>query len=595
MFRSSRACASLIRSLLLGTATTALAVTASSVLLVGCKDESQPDYWVEKLNDQSWRARSVTRLGQFFEDASSKAKGDNNAPEVQNLLNKIVDPLTKTYVDKYSEMDGKTRVSLIKLLASFRDKRTEPALKKAFEEFAKKPATSKDDADIKWAVRAAADLKLDSLNDPLVQAFLKLRASTMLGGIAYKDFNDAMVKIKAKSWTGPLISALDAPIERPAGDKDKDKIDPYRDQLFWQTTAAQVLGELAAPEAVEPLVKIMLDPSKVDCQATAVLAMVKIGKPAAEAAVKLLKGEDEKMIAFHYRRLKELKQIKDEDEKKMKEKPQDAPHVQTAAIMVGTIGRGEGVAPMLEALKKAEKDVTRALIARELVKLPESPDTMKAFKETFEKISIEANVPPGMNALQMLAEAAGQFYNADEFVDWLLERAEKTKGSGEDLKALQGAILVTTIKLAKASQLDKVKAAVDKYGTKLEKDLYAQAEKLVKACGDKAECYLTEMEKSSNQEQATQFIAIKAGYMSAILGGEAQRDELVARIDSFENAAVRFVAAQTIDHLSPKGSKEAAAKLRKVIDKNAESGDKDKIAGDAPVKQVMYRIESRAD
>jgi len=594
MFRSSRARASLIRSLLLGTATTAFAVTASSVLLVGCKDESQPDYWVEKLNDDSWRARAVTRLGQFFEDASSKAKGDNNAPEVQALLNKIVDPLTKTYVDKYDKMDGKTRVALIKLLASFRDKRTEAALKKAFEEFAKKPATSKDDADIKWAVRASADLKLDSLNDPLVQAFLKLRASTMLGGITYKDFNDAMVQIKAKSWTGPLIAALDAPIERPTTDKDKDKIDPYKDQLFWQTTSAQVLGELAAAEAVEPMVKIMLDPAKVDCQATAVLAMVKIGKPAADAAVKLLKSEDEKMIAFHYKRLKDLKQIKDDDEKKMREKPQDAPHVQTAAIMLGTIGRGESVAPMLEALKKAEKDVTRALIARELVKLPESAESLTAFKEAFEKISLEANVPPGMNALQMLAEASGQFYNA-ELVDWLLERAEKTKGSGDDLKALQGAILVTTIKLAKADQLEKVKAAVDKYGTKLEKDLYAQGEKLVKACGDKADCYLQEMEKSSNQEQATQFVAIKAGYMGAILGGEAQRDELVKRIDSFENAAVRFVAAQTIDHLSPKGSKEAAAKLRKVVDKNAESGDKDKMAGDAPVKQVMYRIEARAN
>ena len=120
MFRSSRARASLIRSLLLGTATTAFAVSASSVLLVGCKDESQPDYWVEKLNEASWRSRSVTRLSQFFEDASSKAKGDNNDPKVQELLNKIVDPLTKTYVDKYAELDTKTRVALIKLLAAFR-------------------------------------------------------------------------------------------------------------------------------------------------------------------------------------------------------------------------------------------------------------------------------------------------------------------------------------------------------------------------------------------------------------------------------------------------------------------------------------------
>ena len=83
--------------------------------------------------------------------------------------------------------------------------------------------------------------------------------------------------------------------------------------------------------------------------------------------------------------------------------------------------------------------------------------------------------------------------------------------------------------------------------------------------------------------------------MTCVLGSEAQRDELVKGIDSFENAAVRFVAAQAIDHLSPKGSKEAAAKLRKVVDKNAEGGDQNKIQGDDPIKQVMYRIESRAE
>ena len=184
MFRSSRARASLIRSLLLGTATTAFAVTASSVLLVGCKDESQPDYWVEKLNEDSWRARAVTRLGQFYEDASSKAKGDNSTPEVQALLNKIVEPLTKTYVEKYDKMDGKTRVALIKLLASVRDKRTEPALKKAFEEFAKKPATSKNDADIKWAVRASANI-VEKMVEGSVQKYLK--EVTLLGQPFVKD------------------------------------------------------------------------------------------------------------------------------------------------------------------------------------------------------------------------------------------------------------------------------------------------------------------------------------------------------------------------------------------------------------------------
>ncbi len=50
MLRSSRTIASLIRSLVLGTATTTtMVLVAASV--VGCKDESQPDYWVEKLDD----------------------------------------------------------------------------------------------------------------------------------------------------------------------------------------------------------------------------------------------------------------------------------------------------------------------------------------------------------------------------------------------------------------------------------------------------------------------------------------------------------------------------------------------------------------
>ena len=94
MLRSSRPIASLIRSLVLGTATTTtLVLVAASV--VGCKDESQPDYWVEKLDDPAWRARAVKRLEQFFEDSVTK-NGDLKSEGVQTLIGKTVDPLTKT-------------------------------------------------------------------------------------------------------------------------------------------------------------------------------------------------------------------------------------------------------------------------------------------------------------------------------------------------------------------------------------------------------------------------------------------------------------------------------------------------------------------
>jgi hypothetical protein len=292
------------------------------------------------------------------------------------------------------------------------------------------------------------------------------------------------------------------------------------------------------------------------------------------------------MQSFNIRRIKEVTGAK--------EAPKDKPYVATAALILGTIGRTEGLTAMIAALKKDESDVNKAVIARELSKIPATPQSKQAFKDAYEAISIETVVPPGgANALQMLTESAAQFYDPG-MVDWLLDRAENTKGGGEDKKALQGVVTVTVMKIAKADQLPKLKAAVDRYGTKLEKDLFVQAEKLLKACGDRVPCYLDAIEKSESQEQATQFAGIKSGYMIAILGNEDARGELISRLESIDNAAVRFVAAQAIDHLSPKGSKEAAEKLKLIIDKNIQSADKDKVMGDAPLKQVMYRIETRA-
>ncbi len=582
MLRSSRTVVSLIHSLVVAAATPTLATALLATTVVSCKDESQPEFWLEKLEDTAWRARAVKRLEQFFEDAVTRNGSDIKAAGVQELISKIVDPLTKAYADGYDQLDTKTRVSLIKLLSAFRDKRTEPALKKAFEEFAKKPATSKDEQDIKWAARATGEMQLASLADPMIQAFMKLRASSMLGGVVYKDLNESLLGMPSKSWVGPLITKLEAEITPPKSDKDKDLIDPYRDQLFWQTTSAELLGRIGDAQAVDPLLKVMLDPSKADVQTTALLALVKLGKPTVETATKLLEGKADKLIAFNARRIKEItgKDV------------QGTPYVGTAALVLGTTGRADA-APALIAAVGSEKDApTRAVLARELSKVPATEETKAAFKTAFESFSLETVIPPGGSALEVLTEAAGQFYDSG-MVDWLLERAAKTKGGADDLKGFQAGVAVTAMKLARADQLPAVKTAVDRYGTQIEKDVYALVEAQVKACGDRVPCYLASIQKAENQEPKTQFGGIKAGYMIGVLGNDQARDELVSVIDGISNAAVRFVAAQAVDRLTPKGSKAVSDKLNAIIQKNAKSADRGKAAGDSPLKQVMYRIDAR--
>lgn len=580
MLRSSRRLASLIGSLVLGTALPA-AVSVTALFAIGCKDESQPEYWVDKLNEPSWRARAVNRFEQFFEDALTRANKDLKAQEVQDLINKSVDPLTKAYVEGADQLDPKSRVTLIKLLSGYKDKRTEPALKKAFTDFAKNPRTSKDDVDIKWAAIAVSDMKLESAAGPMLEAFLKLRANTMLGGMVYKDYNAAMLSMPSKSWVGPLIQKLEAEVTRPQGKKNKDAIEDYMDQQFWQTTAAALLGKIGDPAAVEPLIKVILDPAKVDFQATAVVALIQLGKPAMDTAVKLLKG-DEKLTSYCLRRIKDTG-----GEVKGK------PCVQSAAIILGSIGRPEAIPAMIEVLKSESDEPTKAIIARELPKLPATPDSTAAFKATYESLGVGASIPPGQPALEVLTEASGGFFDPG-LVPWLLARADSIKGGeADERKALQQSVTVTSIKLCKPDQLPLVKRAVASYGTQLEKDLLAQAEGLLKACGDRAPCYVEAIQKSENQDRKTQFTGIKAAYMAGIFGNEQTRDEIVSRLDNIDNAAVRFVSAQAIDKLSPKGSKPAVEKMNAIIERNAKSPDRDKAMGDAPLKQVMYRLSAR--
>ena len=581
MLRSTRKIARLIGSLLVG-ATLPATVGLAALTTVACKDESQPEYWVEKLDDAAWQARAIKRLEQFFEDSLTKSNKDIKAAEVQDLINKTVEPLTKTYVEGGDMLDSKSRVALIKLLSGYKDKRAEPAFKKAFTDFAKAPKGGKDDQDIKWAAIAAGDLKSEALAGPMVEAFAKLRANTMLGGVVYKDYNAAMLDVSSKSWVQPLIAKVEAEVTRPQSRKDKGGVEDYMDQSFWQTTAAAVLGRIGDPAAVEPLIKVVLDPEKVDFHATAIVSLIQLGKPASDAAIGLLKGTNANLQGYCVKRIKDTTGAD----------PKGNPCVQTAAVILGTIGRADAAGPMLDVLKSDADDATKAVVARELPKLPATPDTLAAFKATFESLPLDAQIPPGISALESLTEAAGQFFDSS-MVGWLLERAQVTKGDADDRKGLQQVVAITAIKLAKPDQLPAVKRAVDNYGTDLEKGLLKKSEALLQACGDRANCYVEALQKSENQDRSNQFVGIKAGYMAAIFGNDQTRDEIVSRLATIENAAVRFVAAQAIDRLSPKGAKSAADKIGAIVDKNAKSPDRDKAMGDAPLKQVMYRLQAR--
>src|SRR5262245_2073319 len=118
MIRSARFVASVVCSLVFSVASIA-ALGASASMVAGCADESQPETWVKRLDDPVQRPAAIKRLIQFFEDAMTRANKDRNEANVKVLLDKIVEPLGKTYVE--GNLDDRTRIELIKVLADTRD------------------------------------------------------------------------------------------------------------------------------------------------------------------------------------------------------------------------------------------------------------------------------------------------------------------------------------------------------------------------------------------------------------------------------------------------------------------------------------------
>jgi HEAT repeat protein len=585
MFRSARRITPLLRSLLLGVAT-ASAVTVAAGSLAGCADENDPETHVKRLDDPATTPGAVNRTVQFFEDAMTRDNKDRNGPTVKPLLDKIVEPMTKKCVA--GDLDERTNSKLIKFISDTRDPRGEPCLIKALKDY--KPDNTEED--VRWSCRAIGAMKSKAAAGPLLEVFTKFRPSKPKAGTVYRDVADAMVAINDPSWEGQLISMIGRPIA------DRKDVATLKDEMFWQITAAQLLGLQKSEKAVDPLLKMILSPMKADAAATAILALVKIGKPSIASAVGLLKGDNKDLI--EYSRVENLKGVdKPNNEQK---KAAETAHISTAALVLGTIGREETAMPLLEALDKAE-DVPRAIIARELSKLPKTPDTLKAFQTAYEKTPVTLTIPPGMGAREAMLEAAGMFFDAS-LTPWIIKTALDAKGEDADVAPVRDVSLATAMKLMTAEQIADVDKLYNKsqtgadgkpstVGKAFEKE-YKMTKELLTACGTKVECYLAKVADPNSQTKDNQIIGIKAAYMVGVLGSPDVRMKLIEAMPKITNAAVRFVSVSVIDALSPKGDAAVAQKLQAIVDDAEEKRNEAMIAANAPFKTVIYRLNARA-
>lgn len=589
MFRTARRITPLLHSLLLGSLSVA-SVGVVATTLVGCADENAPETHVKRLNDPATRTAALNRLIQFFEDAMTQDNKDRNGPKVKPILDKIVQPMNEICVA--GDLEPATEAKLIKFLSDTRDERAEGCLVKALKDY--RPDSNEEN--VRWAARAVGSMKLKAAAGPLFDVFKKLKVSNPKAGTIYRDVHDALIELADPSWEAEALKMIERPIT------DRKDVKTLRNEAFWQITAAELLGIQKSEKAVKPLIKIILSPMKADIAMTAVNALIKIGKPAIDPTIALLKSEDKELV--EYSSGENLKAAAGPDGSKPNAeavKAAERAHIGTAAIILATIGRAEATKPLIDAIATAD-DVSRALIARELAKLPKSPESIQAFQSAYEKTSLSLAIPPQQGAREALLDAATSFYDAS-FTPWILKTAKDAKGDPADVEPVRGSSLLAAMKIMTKEQ---VPAVDDLYKTPItgadgkpttlgkgfEKE-YKLAVDLVNSCGDKVECYLAKLVEPASQDKATQFQGIKSAYMIGVLGTPAARAELIKAMPKVKNAAVRFVAVSVIDSLSPEGDKGIADELQKIVDAAEASKDAKEISINAPFKTVIYRLNAR--
>jgi hypothetical protein len=485
---------------------------------------------VKKLDDAKTRRDAVFGLAQFFENARTRARGETADPEVKALLDRIVEPLAKTYAE--ADLDDTTRLKLIRLLGESHDPRAGRAWTKACASFSSgKPGTEED---VRWAALGIAATRHDESAGALGEAFTKLDAGKGQGAEAQKSVRDAMLALKNPAWKSMLLERIRHPLPR-----ETEQSSAHRNERFWQTTAAEVLGEIGAADAVMPLLDVVVDPDKTEVAPAAARAIVRIGKEAVPVLIQVLGGTSVRV------------------------------HGAAAASALGEIGRAEAREPMMKALKAAEGDAVRAAIAIQLPRLPASADAKKAFQAAYAKLA------PG--ARPALLDAAAGFYDP-ELVPWLLAQVKAAQGTGAD--EVRAAGLRAAMKLMKRAQVAQVTAAVDAMGTAAAKDAVRVAAKVAADCDLAVDCHLAKLAEPG-------FASVKAAYMLGSAGNAKTGAAIVERFNALDDADARWAALAAVDHLVWENAASVADSLEKL--ETRATSDEEKTS----IRQVALRLRAR--
>jgi hypothetical protein len=522
------------------------------------------------LASESTREQTIQTLLEEYVEA---AKHGSATPEAKAFIDRYAGPLAEAYAEGHGALGEKLRLDLMTKLVSFKDTRTVPAHSKALQVYAD-AHTGVDEAI--WACQAAQRLTDERLAAPLMLAFDNIDMADDDGRRLGRHLVEAMLNNKSPKWTGRLKARLGEALERPSRFDDTPAVKRFQNRLYWQTSAARLLGELGAADVARDLGRVLVDSSKREVHPDAELALAKLGAPATKLAESLLAGEDAELVALARASRKDL----------------SAAHIYYATEWLSRFGRPSSVTKLHAAWDGTQDAQSRVLIARALTYLPKSEESLERFKKAYAGSSLKLTLPAGESALEALVENAPYFFEPS-LTPWLMERAGSVRGVGPRKGDVQRAIVVAVAQLVTPADVAAANKVSQQYGGRTGTPAFDRSAELAGKCQKDAACYMKALLAVGGTSDDDVTVAHKAMTMIGAFGGASERDALIAHLPRLNDVRLTTTAVRAIGHLTgSNASSHLIAALEAGLKARGDLTDPASAAAALPIHLLIYRLRA---
>jgi hypothetical protein len=526
------------------------ALIAVALAIGGCHaDPDDAAGQAGELNDAVRRQNAISNLTRLYTTALSNNNGDRQNAAVKAIADASIEKLTQCYIDHPE--DSQNGLNIINLLFEMRDARSIPALTKALPWRA--------EVNEEHAIRAAQTLRNMEIPESdkegaiagITDALERVNGARPIDNRMRIEFINALGAIGDRRATPALVRVATAQVEEQ--------------NFLINRLAVQQLGRLADPASVPALVKclFLFAPSNPQMRVNDVAAeaLVRIGRPAYEPLLAVLRGQDAEVMAIVATYIEAVRV----------RVPQAAAQMTPAQIVseeatfaLGALGVAEALDPLLAETQVAEAIGRHVAAAIALVRLNHEPADLARVREALTRVYEEA---PTENKPQLIV-AMRHLYDAEIMPFFLAEAADQELHPDVRLQAVEAYAM-----LANAAQVAALRAVIAAEPLSEDggyRENFSANEPVLAAateCNEDLACWIGKLNSAAAgtdeaARTAHSLLIRKACYMLGRYGRDNEQ-AIAALVGKLDHATieVRLAALTAIDRIAVRGNAAAVAKI----------------------------------